>query len=316
MFSFTYYKFMTKTISLNSVSQVHRFLGLPDTKHPLVTVIQSKNINSTEKFSDVRIEMNLYLIILKQGTCGTMNYGRNSYDYEQGTLMFTAPGQVRKFLEDDDYDSANQEGWILAFHPDLIRKSDLGEKIGSYTFFNYETHEALHLSNVERQTIEELIDKIKKEYSQNLDKHSLHLINSNIGLVLDYCLRFYDRQFYTRTNLNLDAISKFEKVLNSYYETSKAYDIGLPTVSYCAKELNLSNSYLSDLLKKETGKTAQEHIHLFIIEKAKINLLNSTDSVSQIGYNLGFEYPQHFSNLFKSKTGFTPREYRNVNGDN
>ncbi len=307
---------MTKTISINSVSQTHKFLGLPDPGHPLITVIQSKNINSVEKFSDVKIAMDLYLIILKQGNCGTMNYGRNSYDYEQGTLMFTAPGQVMQFNEEEDYDSDSQEGWILAFHPDLIRKSDLEKKISSYSFFNYETHEALHLSNEERLTIEQLIDKILKEYSQNLDKHSQHLINSNIELVLDYCLRFYDRQFFTRTNLNVDAISKFEKVLKAYYETSSGRDIGLPTVSHCAKELNLSNSYLSDLLKKETGKTAQEHIHLFIIEKAKINLLNSTDSVSQIGYALGFEYPQHFSNLFKSKTGFSPREYRNATGDN
>ncbi|MEM6816686.1 MAG: helix-turn-helix domain-containing protein [Bacteroidota bacterium] len=307
---------MTKTISLNSVSQVHQFLGLPDPKHPLITVIQANTIDSVENFRDAKIVMNLFQIMLKQGTCGKMSYGRNSYDYKQGTLVFTAPEQVLQFEEGNDYDSNNQEGWLLIFHPDLIRKSDLGAKINSYTFFNYETHEALHLSNEERQTIEESIDKIVKEYSQNLDKHSQHLINSNIELVLDYCLRFYDRQFYTRTNLNLDAISRFERVLKAYYETSKAHDVGLPTVSYCANALNLSKSYLSDLLKKETGKTAQEHLYFFIIEKAKIRLLSSTDSISQIGYALGFEYPQHFSNLFKSKTGFSPREYRNANGDN
>lgn len=307
---------MMKTILLTSVRQVHQFLGLPDPEHPLITVIQANAIKSVEKFSDVKIMLNLFQIMLKKGNCGKINYGRNSYDYEQGTLVFTAPDQVLEFEEDDDYDAVNQEGWLLFFHPDLIRKSDLGAKINSYTFFNYEVNEALHLSNEERQTIEELVDKIVREYGQNLDKHSQHLINSNMELILDYCLRFYDRQFYTRTNLNVDVISKFERVLKAYYETSKVHDIGLPTVSYCAKELHLSNSYLSDLLKKETGKTAQEHIHLFIIEKAKISLLNSTDPVSQIGYTLGFEYPQHFSNLFKSKTGLSPREYRNVNGDN
>ncbi|MEL6866841.1 MAG: helix-turn-helix transcriptional regulator, partial [Bacteroidota bacterium] len=280
----------------------------------LITVIQAKDMKTVEKLTNLRIVMNLYQVMLKKGNCGKMQYGRNSYDYEQGTLMFTAPGQVVQFEEGDDYDASNQEGWLLAFHPDLIRKSDLGKKINTYSFFNYDANEALHLSEEERQTIKELLDKIVKEYSQNLDKHSQHLINLNIELVLDYCLRFYDRQFYTRTNLNIDTVSKFERLLKTYYEEQQVQDIlGLPTVNYCAHALNLSNSYLTDLLKKETGKTAQEHIHLFVIEQAKLSLLNSKESVSQIGYSLGFKYPQHFSNLFKSKTGMSPLEYRNLN---
>jgi AraC-like DNA-binding protein len=171
-------------------------------------------------------------------------------------------------------------------------------------------NEALHLSNDERNTLEELLDKIEKEYSQNLDRHSQNLIISNIELLLDYCIRFYDRQFYTRSNLNVDVVSRFENLLKDYYKTDKVIDLGIPSVKYCALELNLSTNYLSDLLKKETGKTAQEHIHLFVIEKAKNHLLNSSNSISEIGYKLGFEYPQHFSNLFKSKTGFSPSEYR------
>lgn len=300
-------------VTLDSIHQLHRFLGLSDPKHPLITLIQASSIKAVDRLSGAKIVMNLYQVMLKQGTCGTMLYGRNSYDYEQGTLVFTAPGQVMVFEEGGEYDPDNQEGWLLVFHPDMIREFDLGKKIHSYAFFDYEAHEALHLSSDERHTIEQLTDKIEKEYSQNLDRHSQNLINSTIELVLDYCLRFYDRQFCTRTNLNIDTLSKFERLLKTYYEKSAGRNLGLPTVDFCANELNLSNNYLSDLLKKETGKTAQEHIHLFVIEKAKTSLLNSKDSISQIGYALGFKYPQHFSNLFKSKTGISPKEYRNLN---
>lgn len=302
----------TNTISVDSVNQIHQALDLPKPKHPLVTVINSEDIKRDESvFSDIKIIMNLYQVSLKQGSCGVLKYGRNSYDYEEGTLIFTAPGQVLEYENEES--SEHPIGWTLIFHPDLIRKSDFADKIDSYSFFDYDANEALHLSDEERKTIEELIDKIVKEYSQNLDKHSQQLIISNIQLLLDYCVRYYDRQFYTRTNLNTDLVSKFERLLKAYYQASNVHDIGLPTVNYCANELNLSSNYLSDLLKKETGKSAQEHIHLFIIEKAKTRLLNSTDSVSEIGYDLGFDYPQHFSNLFKSKTGKSPREFRNLN---
>jgi AraC-like DNA-binding protein len=261
----------------------------------------------------VKVINNLYQVTLKQLGCGNLMYGKNSYDYEQGTLVFTSPGQVTIFEGEMPTENDTDEGWILAFHPDLIRKSSLADKISQYSFFNYEVNEALHLSEEELGTIEDLLDKIVKEYSQNLDKHSQNLIISNIELLLDYCTRFYDRQFYTRSNLNLDFVSKFEKLLKTYYNTDRPAELGLPNVQYLASELNFSASYLSDLLKKETGKTAQEHIHLFVIEKAKNKLLNSKNSISEIGYALGFEYPQHFSNLFKSKTGFSPSEYRNFN---
>lgn len=304
---------MSKTIVLDSISQVHQLLGLPKPKHPLVSVVRPKDVQRFSEFKEAKVVVNLYQIILKQGMCGTLIYGRNSYDYEEGTLVFTAPGQVMEYEGEMERGETGLEGWTLAFHPDLIRKSDLANKIDAYTFFNYDVHEALHLSDDERITIEELLDKITKEYGQQLDRHSQHLINANIELLLDYCLRFYDRQFYTRTNLNTDIVSKFERLLRSYYQTDKVTKLGVPTVNYCASELSLSANYLSDLLKKETGKSTQEHIHLFIIEKAKNTLLNSTDSISEIGFALGFDYPQHFSNLFKSKTGLSPRAYRNMN---
>jgi len=298
---------------LNSISQAHKAVGLPKPKHPLVTVVKTADYRPTVDFRGLKVVNNLYQITLKQLGCGNLMYGKNSYDYEEGTLMFTSPGQVTVFEGEIPTDSETNNGWTLAFHPDLIRKSSLADKMSQYSFFNYEVNEALHLSEEELGTIEDLLDKIIKEYSQNLDKHSQNLIISNIELLLDYCTRFYDRQFYTRSNLNLDYVSKFEKLLKKYYETEVLDEKGLPNVKYLASELNFSSSYLSDLLKKETGKTAQEHIHLFVIDKAKNKLLNSKNSISEIGYSLGFEYPQHFSNLFKSKTGFSPSEYRNLN---
>ena len=304
---------MSKSYTINSISQAHEAMGLPSPKHPLVSVVQTKDFNAQFDFKGVKVINNLYQITLKHLGCGNLFYGKNSYDYEQGTLIFTSLGQVTIFEGEMPSENTTNEGWTLAFHPDLIRKSNLATKIQTYSFFNYDVNEALHLSEDEKKTIEELLDKIVKEYSQNLDRHSQNLIISNIELLLDYCTRFYDRQFYTRSNLNVDVISKFEKLLKQYYNTNTNYEIGIPNVKFCAEKLNLSPNYLSDLLKKETGKTAQEHIHLFIIEKAKNKLLSSSDSISEIGYALGFEYPQHFSNLFKAKTGYSPSEYRTLN---
>jgi AraC-like DNA-binding protein len=302
-----------ESFEINTISQAHQSVGLPAPKHPLVSVVNTADYKPTIDFRGLKVINNLYQITLKQLGCGNLMYGKNSYDYEEGTLVFTAPGQVTVFEGEMPTESETNNGWILAFHPDLIRKSNLADKMSQYSFFSYEVNEALHLSEEELGTIEYLLDKIVKEYSQNLDKHSQNLIISNIELLLDYCTRFYDRQFYTRSNLNLDYVSKFEKLLKRYYEKEDVFEKGIPNVKYLASQLNFSSSYLSDLLKKETGKTAQEHIHLFVIEKAKNQLLSSKNSISQIGYSLGFEYPQHFSNLFKSKTGLSPSEYRNLN---
>jgi len=301
-----------KPLHIDTISQAHHTMGLPQPKHPLVSVVQTKDLRPIMDFSGMKVVDHLYQITLKDIGCGNLYYGKNSYDYEGGTLVFTSPGQVT-MIEGDMPEVEDTKGWMLAFHPDLIRKSGLADKIDTYSFFNYDVNEALHLSEDELNTIEEILSKIVKEYSQNLDKHSQNLIISNIELLLDYCTRFYDRQFYTRSNLNSDIVSKFERLLKEYYQAGKAPDSGLPNLQYFASRLTFTSSYLSDLLKKETGKTAQEHIHLFVINKAKNILLNSGSSISEIGYSLGFEYPQHFSNLFKSKTGMSPREYRNLN---
>ncbi|MEN0049817.1 MAG: AraC family transcriptional regulator, partial [Bacteroidota bacterium] len=198
---------LNKSLKINTISQVHQSLGLDKPKHPLVSVIYAKNIKSVIGFQDVKIVNNLYQIALKQTDFGALIYGKNSYDYEEGTLIFTAPGQVSKLEGDYQINDKNLDDWTLVFHPDLIRKSSMTNKINQYSFFGYDVNEALHLSDDERKIIEEILDKIIREYSQNLDRHSQHLIIANIELLLDYCVRFYDRQFYTRTNLNSDFVS-------------------------------------------------------------------------------------------------------------
>ena len=306
---------MDKVIKITKVSEMHQMGDLPKPKHPLISVIYNRDLKMVPNVQDVKIINHLYTIIYKTSNeCSSFSYGRSNYDYEEGTLVFTAPGQVMEFENEvSEIEQVDPDGWTLIFHPDILRKSKLSDKINEYSFFQYHSNEALHLSEQEKISIEGLLEKIVQEYSQMLDRHSQSLIVSNIELFLDYCLRFYDRQFFSRANSNSDTLSKFERLLIKYYETDKAHQNGVPSVEYCAKQLNLSPNYLSDLLKRETGKTTLEHIHFFLIERAKNSLLNSSDSISGIAYALGFEYPQHFSNLFRSKTGFSPKEYRHLN---
>ncbi|MEM9329286.1 MAG: helix-turn-helix domain-containing protein, partial [Bacteroidota bacterium] len=262
-------------------------------------------------FEGARFTTDLYSISFKSGAEGTIYYGRNTYDYQEGTLVFIKPHQVVRY-EPGNEEESHRRTWWLAFHPDLIRKSELGQKIDRYSFFDYEATEALHVSEDEKQSVFELVKLIQKEISQNIDRHSQDLIISNIKLLLDYCTRYFDRQFYTRTNLNKDVVSDFERAMKEYYQTGKAADKGVPSVTYLGETLGMSPYYLSDLLKKETGRNTIEHIHFFIIEKAKNKLLSSDQPVSQIAYELGFEYPQHFAKVFKNKTGMSPKEYRQV----
>jgi len=303
---------MSDIIRVESITQLHEFNGLDKPKHPLVTVWHQKKFHQPpylDEFIGKRIVIDLYMISLKMGISGSLQYGRNSYDFQEGTMVYTAPGQVISI--DEPYQS--HDGWGLFFHPDLIRKSELGKKMDTYSFFSYEANEALHLSDDEKMRITNCVLDIEQEYMQNIDKHSQNLIISNIELLLNYSKRFYDRQFYTRTNFNKDIVTKFDNLLTGYYRAELQLESGVPTVKYCAEHLNLSPNYLSDLLKKETGCRAIDHIHAFIIEKAKTVLLNSENTVNEIAYDLGFEYPQYFGKLFKSKTGVSPAEYRNLN---
>jgi AraC-like DNA-binding protein len=248
---------------------------------------------------------------LKNNNDCRIRYGRQQYDFQEGTLMFLAPGQIIEPVEESGDLDSSADGWVLIFHPDLIRRSPLARKMREYSFFSYDSHEALHLSDQERRMVNGIVKAIEHEYSQNIDDHSQELIISNIELLLNHCKRFYGRQFITRTNANKDVVARFEEFLKTYFESDKPESHGLPSVKQCAAEMGYSPNYLSDLLRKETGKNTQEHIHFTMIEKAKNLLLGTEEPVYRIAYSLGFEYPQHFSKLFKNKTGMSPAEYRN-----
>ena len=304
---------MSNIINIKSISEFHHIAGLPEPKHPLIGVyedrdIQAQNKQEMELPDDIRISTDMYTIMFKDKISGTMTYGRTSYDFQHGTLVFLAPGQVIEPPEIEGEDESH--GWVLMFHPDLIRNSGLEENIDTYTFFDYEINEALHLSNDEQGYLVGIMSQIKKEYSQNLDGHSHRLILSNVELLLNNCLRYYDRQFYTRSGFNKDKVSSFERLLKDYFGAEKPIEYGIPSVSFFSDELNMSANYLSDMLKKETGESAKGHINRMIVEKAKSALLNPSLTISEIAYNLGFEHPQSLTRLFKSKTGLTPNEYR------
>ncbi len=302
---------MSEIINVKTVAEANKFLCVGKPKHPLVSVIHHDDENFRKEYPQGKYVIDLYQISLKDGMSGSLGYGRNSYDFEEGTLIMTSPGQV--ITMEETVITGEIGGWSLYFHADLIRKSELTRKINKYNFFSYEINEALHLSEDEKNILTDCIRKIEKEISQNIDKHSQKLVIANIDLLLQYCERFYDRQFYTRTNFNSDVVTKFEKLLDEYYDTNLQLKSGVPTVKYFAEKLNHSPNYLSDLLKKETGKNTIEHIHSFIIDRAKTILLNSESTMSEIAYDLGFEYPQYFSKLFKSKTGISPAKYRVLN---
>ncbi|WP_420547575.1 helix-turn-helix domain-containing protein [Curvivirga sp.] len=303
---------MNDIIRISSIEQVHKALGFSAPRHPLVSLIPIDKSIVEYDYGDATYVFDFYQISLKAGIIGSVTYGRNSYDFSEGSMIFSKPGQVFQFKEKKMIDEEVEGGWTLLFHPDLIIKSNLGKNINQYSFFTYDVSEALHISDEERATLDQLVAKIEREYKQNIDRHSQKLIIANIELILDYCLRYYDRQFYMRSNLNQDLISRFEAMLQQYFDEERCLDEGIPTVTFCGDSLNMSPQYLSDMLKKETGQTTLQHIQNFVIERAKVQLLNTKEQVSQIAYGLGFEYPQHFSKLFKAKTGMSPAEFRTV----
>lgn len=256
----------------------------------------------------MRHTFSFYTVYLKEVKCGDLIYGRQYYDYQEGTVVCLAPGQVIGI--EDNGETFQPKGWALCFHPDLIRGTSLGSHIKEYTYFSYEVNEALHLSLEERGIFVDCLNKISHELEHATDRLSKRLIATNIELLLDYCLRFYERQFITRENVNTDILTRFEALLDNYFESNRAKAEGLPTVKWCASELCLSSNYFGDLIKKETGKTAQEHIQLKLIGMAKEMVLNPERSISEIAYELGFQYPQHFTRLFKKVTGMPPNDYR------
>ena len=289
---------MDEIIKIDTVDQYNKFYGL-ETLHPLVAVVDLTK--ATQHPNHVRINMGVYSLFLKHTKCGDLKYGKKQYDYQEGTVVCMAPNQV---IGIELKEGVKPSSLGLVFHPDLIRGTSLGQNIKQYSFFSYEVSEALHVSDEERQIIIDCLDKIRIELGHAVDKHTKTLIAKNIELLLDYCMRFYERQFNTRAKVNKDVVVQFENLLNDYFTGSNAEVNGFPTVS---------PNYFGDLIKKETGKNAQQYIISKLIDMAKERILNTQLPVSQIAYGLGFQYAQHFSRLFKKNVGCSPNEYRMLN---
>lgn len=303
---------MKNIVNINAVSD-YMAMRKMEVLHPLLGIVDFDKVTQegkTGKRPDA-IHFKCYAIFLKDALGCKLKYGGKSYDYDEGTLVFIGPGQTIQ-LEDYDSDFV-PKGYAILFHPDLLADTNLIKKIHHYSFFSYSTNEALHLSAKERKILLSLIAKIQFELEQNLDKHSKKLMVSNLELFLDYCMRFYDRQFLTRETVHQGSLEKFDRLLSDYFISNKAQKEGLPSVGYFAEKLNLSANYFGDLIKKETGKSALDYIQSKVIEMAKEKIFDPEKSISEIAYELGFKYPQHFSRLFKNKVGQSPNEYRHLN---
>ena len=278
------------------------------TLHPLINLV---DLNKSNELLRTKFSMNFYAIVIKETRCGDIRYGNKYYDYDDGSVVFFAPNQI--VISEPEGELHQPYGTALVFHPDLLNGTSLAKQIHDYSFFGYQSHEALHLSEKEKAIVTNCFENITTEISQNIDQHSKKLIIANLELLLKYCSRFYDRQFITRENANCGIIEQFEGLLNEYIFSENLKIKGLPSVAHFADELHLSSNYFGDLIKKETGKSALECIHLKLFEVAKEKILDTTKSISEVAYELGFKYPQHFSRLFKQRVGYTPNEYKHLN---
>lgn len=302
---------MGDLVNINTIDKLHELLGYPfKPKHPLITLIDYTKVKVRQEVNEQRTVLGFYSVSLKKLDEAGFKYGRKDFDFSEASLLCMAPEQLT--IVSNVKDVAYPEGWGLFFHPDLIRSSFLNEKIKSYTFLSYDRNEALHLSEKEKNTLYRIVQTIEGEFSGNLDTVSHDLIVSNLEVLFNYCKRFYGRQFITRSHFNKGVSEQFNQLISNYFESEKVAELGMLTVKYCAYKLNVSSSYLSDLLRQETGKSALEHIHYYLIEKAKDLLLNSNKSISEIAYEFGFEQPQNFSKLFKNKTQLSPKKFRSL----
>lgn len=293
-------------LKIDTIEQYNNLFDL-ETRHPQVGYV---NFDTVESQRQYRMTVGFYSIFLKETVACEINYGKTKYDFDDWTVVSVAPGQTIGYTT---YEGLPSKVKGLLFHPDFIRGTSLGQKIKRYSFFAYESNEALHLSQEERKIVLNCMSFIETELQHSIDKHSRGLICTNIELVLDYCLRFYERQFITRQDMNLDTLSQFEKLLDEYLYTGMAAEKGIPSVQYFAKKICLSPNYFGDLVKKETGKTAKEYIQLKMLAASKDILHDPNKSITQVAYSLGFQYPQHFVRFFKQHEGITPSEYRKAN---
>lgn len=299
-------------IHLQAIAEIFNLFGLAkDLHHPLVGIVDFSKVCQQGQ-EGIKLSADYYSIMVKNYPNNKFKYGRKLIDFQDGSLICMAPGQVIE-IDQDEQAAESIHGWGLFFHPDLLRGTSLNAKMRDYSFFSYETSEALHLSQKEKEVLTDCVRKIQNELEQNIDTYSQTIIVSTIELLLNYCTRFYGRQFITRKSSNSSILEQLEKVLTTYFESANLQEKGLPTVKYLADQMHLSANYLSDLLKKDSGRNAQDHIHFYLIEKAKDILISTDKSVSEIAYGLGFDYPQYFNKLFKQKTGKTPMEFRSVN---
>ncbi len=294
---------------IKTITEYHKILGYSKPEHPLISLINQNEFKPVSSNSQISVVFDFYIISLKQNSSGKVNYfyGQQQYDFDEGIMFFIAPGQVFSFKADKDFTTT---GWMLLIHSDFLWNTPLAKSIKQYEYFSYSVNEALHLSQKEETIINGIIKNIEQEYQANIDKFSETIITTQIETLLTYADRFYNRQFITRKKINHQILNRLEDVLNKYFNSEAMLNKGLPTVQYVAETLNVSPNYLSALLKVLTGKSTQEHIQDKVIDKAKEKLSTTDLSVSEIAYELGFEYPQTFGNLFKKKTNFSPLEFR------
>ena len=296
---------------LKTISDLHRFNQISPPEHPLISLIDYSKIKPTPEKNELKWIQRFYTISIKRNVTGKYRYGQQSYDFDEGLMTFFSPEQVISVqLIEEDATTNKPSGWILAIHPDFLFGTSLAKNIKKYPFFNYSVREALFLSEKEENIINGILQNIKAEYQSNLDQFSQQIIISQIELLLNYSERFYQRQFLTRKISNHQILDRLEEHLEDYFNGKNVSDNGLPSVHDIAQNLNLTPDYLSSMLKSLTGQTTQQHIHNKLIEKAKVKLSTTKLSVSEIAYELGFEHPQSFSKLFKSKTKQTPLEFR------
>lgn len=295
---------MEKTIKIDTIEKYARIFGCPGPVHPLFHICRLEKVKDFKPIENP-VALNLYTMSIKDGTTCTAQYGWRNYDFSKGTLNFFAPNQIHRW--NTPAPNGGRWGWMLAFHPDFIKRYPLGEKIGQLKFFDYETCEALHISDKEREVLENMLMTIEDEANQRIDNHTQDIIVSQLDVFFNYAQRFYERQFRTRQSVEGDVVAKVHRVISGLI----ADNIGeLPTPAKVASCMGMSTAYLSDQLKALSGMTAQQHIHRQIVEKSKTMLLSTGLSISEIAYALGFEYPQYFSRLFKTKTGMTPIQFR------
>lgn len=294
--------------SIKTISEFHQFNGLPKPEHPLISIVDYAKLNRAKDAATVMV-FGFYTVSLKRGV-SKMFYGQQEYDFDEGVLYFMAPGQVLRVNNNNPEANLQRSGWLLLIHPDFLWNTPLAAKIKRFDFFDYSVNEALFLSEKEEEILNGIIRHIRQEYHGNIDAFSQRIIISQIETLLNYSERYYQRQFITRKIGNHQVLGRLEKLLSDCFESDTLATKGLPTVQYISESLNVSPGYLSSLLKVLTGQSTQQHIHDKLIEKAKEKLSTTDLSVSEIAYELGFEHPQSFSKLFKTKTNVSPLEFR------